>query len=791
MAGAEVVTLRPEEFVQPDCRLFIDTNVFMDTDKTREGGLKGLFERCADAVQADSNPIVVPGKVIDELTKQSAKSLDGLSEERARSIRKATNALVFLEGASVQGLVRNDLGDRSNPYADDLFVEVFRRAAHRYRMCVLTNDVTLRLRIRLLAGELDKELVAGVVTSEGLIEVDSDQVLFERGTRKLARLRRNVDEGRGGGKDEREIAVLGPLLDDFQQAFRVVRPAPATRRPSPTPRGASRVAGGFSASPSLQPPDHPLEGAVTLPAEGDALFVIGGGERDTRTLVLGAVLGEGGEGRVHAVAGNPSSVVKIFDAEHRTWHRRDKVGLLVSRDLRHPGIAFPTGVVTNRDGEFVGYVMPRAAGKELQATVMRPGRFLREHPSWTREDLVDVCISFLEKVSFLHSRNILLGDINPKNVMLDASKDVWIIDADSWQLEGYPCPVGTPMFTAPSVTGDYANALRTKQEELYAVATMLFMILITGQFPYARAGADGGDFAALIKEGKFTFQFQGPSDRDQPEGKWKYMWSHLPPSVKGMFWHTFHRDGRRYSRRPGAEEWLSVFREYKQFFGGLNDYDHMSHDVYPTRFRKMDAETPEYECATCGTSMVGQWNDEARAYRTPRLCGNCRRKQFTCTECGTVRSAQPLKAGRCSACNRKRDYTACVGCGEEVRNPHLVDGRCSTCLPAVCRQCRASTTKGALTQGRCAACHARGAQVDPGRLCVDCGKPFITFKHVDWFTDKGLNVPRSHSAIKETCPRRPTTGAQRPSGPAGTSTSTRRPTAGRSLWARLAQWWRS
>src|SRR5690606_10778748 len=132
------------------------------------------------------------------------------------------------------------------------------------------------------------------------------------------------------------------------------------------------------------------------------------------------------------------------------------------------------------------YAMPRATGKELQATVMRPARFKKTYPNWTKADLVDVCISFLEKVAYLHSLNILLGDINPKNIMVDANKDVWIIDADSWQLEGYPCPVGTPMFTAPTVTGDYADALRTEEEELFAVATMLFMILITGQFPYAR-----------------------------------------------------------------------------------------------------------------------------------------------------------------------------------------------------------------------------------------------------------------------------------------------------------------
>lgn len=46
--------------------------------------------------------------------------------------------------------------------------------------------------------------------------------------------------------------------------------------------------------------------------------------------------------------------------------------------------------------------------------------------------------SFLEKVVFLHSLNVILGDINPKNLIVDANKNVWIIDVDSWQVEDTP-----------------------------------------------------------------------------------------------------------------------------------------------------------------------------------------------------------------------------------------------------------------------------------------------------------------------------------------------------------------
>jgi hypothetical protein len=67
------------------------------------------------------------------LTKQSAIDTSGLSEDRASSIRKAGNAVVFLDAAMRAGLIRTDLGERISatsrtPNADDLFAEVFVQA---------------------------------------------------------------------------------------------------------------------------------------------------------------------------------------------------------------------------------------------------------------------------------------------------------------------------------------------------------------------------------------------------------------------------------------------------------------------------------------------------------------------------------------------------------------------------------------------------------------------------------------------------------------------------------------
>lgn len=782
---SQAQAIDPIDLVAPDRRLFIDTNVFMDTDPRRQG-LKRLLERVTPAIQHNKNPIIIPTKVTDELAKQSALDPLTLDADRAEAVRKAANALIFVRSAEAAGLVRNDLGDNTNPYADDLFVRLFEVYADRYGMFLLTNDITLLIRINLLGKTTGKRLGAGRLTSEGTIECETPQALYNRGFWKLRKLASRVDNGEGDAKDHLEIAALEASLGEYQRAFGTVAPN-QPRRPDRVGGGGPRLqsvkprraAGAFSEAPAFKGEDELLSG-VEIPGEGDDVFIELPSGRST--LRLGDKLGDGGEGIVYAVS--DTHVVKIFFKDTLTRHRQEKIKLLASRGIDVEGICFPQAVVTNLNGDFVGYLMPKAKGREFSRTIFSKRKFQREFPAWTKADLVDVCISFLEKVSYLHSLNIILGDINQKNLLVDPEKDVWIIDADSWQLEGYPCPVGWDMFSAPEIIGK-RYPLRTIEDERFAVATMLFMILITGVHPYMRTGVDG-DIVPLIKEGNFAFQYKERSNQDQPRGASKYMWSHIEPGLKGLFWHTFHRDGDRYASRPTDDEWLRAFRRYRQELGTSQNFDPMSNDVYPTRFKAMDADTPIYECSGCKTSMVGIWNDGTKTYATPRFCQKCRSNLPTCEDCGKRKST--LKDGLCWECGRKRNYAACCNCGREIPRQYLIDGRCSRCQLVACKDCGTLTAKSSLNYGRCSACDERATQLNPSRLCVDCHQPFITFDHEAWFRGKGLDIPKSHLAIKESCPPRPTTSkpsrSPKPTSPnAAPSVAPRK-----SLWERFREW---
>lgn len=746
--------LDPVEFLQPNRRILVDTNILMHS---APGALKRLFERGQAAILENGNPIVVPTKVVKELTDQSRRDPAKPGED-AEAIKRAGNALVFLDSASGARLIRKDLGDETNPYADDLFLKLLDRFADKYEMCLLTDDITVKLRVRLLAQQRGRRLLDGVVTRDGHVEIDSDQRLYKRGVDKLARHADAIAKGKGTFKDRSEVKTLTKTLPEFMGTLRL---ADAVSTPQGGPNvhasPASNTTGtppstGFSKTTRRKPSDTPLTFS-SLPVPGVEVTWVSADR--SGSLVLGAPLGEGGEGTVYEADG--STVVKIFDKDHLTRHRKEKIELLVSRNLRAKGLCIPSAVVRNSQGEFVGYLMPKASGREFQRTIFNKRKFEREFPAWKKSDLVDICISFLEKVQYLHSMNVILGDINPKNLMIDEKKNVFIIDADSWQLEGYPCPVGTPMFTSPAMLGKtYSDDLRTMEDELFAVATMLFMIVMTGQFPYIRTGTDG-DMVQLIKEGNFAFQYENRNNRDQPDGDWKYMWSHIHKPVKDLFWHTFHREGKRYKKRPTAAEWLEAFTAYKSYLGNKRmSFDPMSNDVYPIRNKAFKQDTPIQNCPTCGrqNAIAGIWNDDTKEYFVPRQCNKCRDQQpgrgtasqtisVPCRDCGLTFPKSQLRYGRCPSCVQKDDE----------------------------RQARANT-------------------LDPSRLCVRCQRPYITYGNVEWHQRNGRAVPTTHkvgaggrypAGCVPTQPLSPRTGAG-----ASTSKPTAQPKVG--FWARLGKW---
>lgn len=369
-----------------------------------------------------------------------------------------------------------------------------------------------------------------------------------------------------------------------------------------------------------------------LPTEGD---VVSSGEYGRIRLLK--TLSAGGEGTIFETD-RRDHVCKIYHKDRLTSARKRKIELMLSRKIVKEGICWPVDFVTNSAGQFVGYLMPRANGKPMQHTMFVKPVLEKSFPSWSRIDLVNLGITFLDKIAYLHSLNIIVGDINPLNVLVtDQSNNIWFVDTDSFQIEGFPCPVGTVNFTAPEIQGvNYADFMRTHEHELFAIATMLFMILHPGKPPYAQQG--GGDPAENIKKQNFAYPYGKDVSGKAPEGPWQNIWANLPGKIKEAFWNTFKNN-----QRIEVIDWKKLLKLYRsEILKGWH-----SNEIFPTTFKIVDPV--EVVCGKCSEKVIASEKRYQRMISEgkPYYCGKCMANIRLQILARKAREAnQSIKAGR-------------------------------------------------------------------------------------------------------------------------------------------------
>lgn len=282
--------------------------------------------------------------------------------------------------------------------------------------------------------------------------------------------------------------------------------------------------------------------------------------------------------------------------------------------------------------------MPKAEGLELSKSVFKLPLLKKYFPHWKKRDLVELCISILKKIKILHSNHIILGDINPMNILVKSPSEVYLIDCDSYQIDDFPCPVGTDSFSPPENIGkNFATFLRTKTHDNFAIAVLLFMILHVGKHPYDQQG--GENITNNIKNQIFPYPLGEFSTKTAPLGNWKFMWSHLPRKIKQAFYESFQKNAKfsTPNAKFSVETWLDYFYDYLQKLdnGTIAQYDKMSLEIIPTRYKGYTSKVAEatkkgnyINCKICQKEILDKFE----------LCFECHQKQTitkTCKDCKT------------------------------------------------------------------------------------------------------------------------------------------------------------
>lgn len=226
------------------------------------------------------------------------------------------------------------------------------------------------------------------------------------------------------------------------------------------------------------------------------------------------------------------------------------------------GVCFPVHILYSGYGQkklCIGYLMKRFYGDTLLNTVFQPHR-IETMLHWTRVDICAFAETLLRRFIDLHKVGIIVGDINPKNVLVSYDpNNLAIIDTDSFQIDGYPCPVHFLGFDPPRLLNetDFSTVMRTHEDEDYSITVLLFEIFLIGKHPYARS--DEGILEEYIRKREFVFPVGYDDNKLIPKGVYQMIWYNLPYEMRVAFYNAFH-----YGKLLPLSKWLPIIENYKK-----------------------------------------------------------------------------------------------------------------------------------------------------------------------------------------------------------------------------------
>ena len=621
--------------------------IFIDTCSILHFAADKFWMNIIPYIQKYQNKIIIPSRSIEELQKHEANTRNPELAENAKNCLMVLDKLMKADFVEIRG-------EPSDNFADNVFQVVFTKFRMTHKLLLITQDNDLAKDI--IALNSNKSVKANPVHVKRINQYGflsnfkwkTDNNQFDRAERNK---RNNRDENLN--KDEVfQICKNVTSLDD-----------------------------------SIPLANH-------IPTENENVYI-----SSQDFVKLESKVAAGGEGLIYTT--NTPYVAKIYKKEINTQRKYEKIKLMLSRNIKCEGICYPVAALYNSEKEFVGYLMPKAKGKELQTSIFIKPRFLKCFPNWIKRDTVELCITILKKIKYLHDRNIVMGDINPANILVVSPKEVYFVDTDSYQVENFPCPVGTINYTAPEIQRKhFSDFLRTMGNENFAVATLLFMIMLPGKPPYSQQG--GEDPINNIIRMDFSYPFEESSNKKTPEGPWRYIWSHLTYKLKKAFYNSFRKGGAYAAEtdRLTVDEWLSVFTEYLELLdnGTLGKQDKMSEELFPVRHKK----NPNIEYITC------------------KLCGN------------EVAEHQSQN-GICRNCLNKGEVYRCKKCGKEILYTNYQ-----------------KYTKNTKHHDLCPQCFEYGNRVKIRQKCVNCGCQFeITNSQYEFYISKGLDIPKRCKSCRD------------------------------------------
>src|SRR5262245_8724551 len=229
---------------------------------------------------------------------------------------------------------------------------------------------------------------------------------------------------------------------------------------------------------------------------------------------LGRRTGAGAEGEVYEIQDKSDLVAKVY---HEPPPPEKGEKLVVLSRLGNKNLfsisAWPIDVLRDGpNGEVVGFVMEKINGAEEVHALHNPKSRLQKFPEASWAFLIYVAANIARAVAAVHEHGLVIGDLNPRNILVTRKATVYLLDVDSFQVKAggktYRCEGGFPEYTPPELQGRaFREVDRTQEHDSFGLAVVIFQLLFMGRHPFSGRFLDAGEMPLerAIREFRFAY----------------------------------------------------------------------------------------------------------------------------------------------------------------------------------------------------------------------------------------------------------------------------------------------
>ena len=280
--------------------------------------------------------------------------------------------------------------------------------------------------------------------------------------------------------------------------------------------------------------------------------------------ILNEPIGKGYTAAIYSMSSRETLAAKLYRKDHITpsqlnlLEQKTEAMLALPLTPRQKSmLAWPEDRLS-QNGRFVGYVMPNIdCGTKLVHVIFPHARRIKGFDYGLKE-LTAIAYNLATVTGALHAANVVIGDFNMNNVVLNKKGNVFIIDNDAFVVPGFsddahllPQPFVTDISAPEVIVSEFAQDAFTKQSDDFSLACLIFRLLCDGRHPFYVPGAQKLEKRAILK-GDYN-----PS-----------VTKHLSDDIRSLFERAFcylpdtAASPETAQIRPTAEEWCRALREF-------------------------------------------------------------------------------------------------------------------------------------------------------------------------------------------------------------------------------------